>query len=66
MTTDEEEQQPMRFYKDPLSRSCCFNFTIGRELVERYMSASVDKVLAFARLLISAMTPGELVAALMG
>jgi hypothetical protein len=66
MTTDEEERQAMRFYKDPISRSYAFNYTIGRDLVESYLRASADKMLAFAHLLSSPMTPGEMVSASRG
>jgi hypothetical protein len=66
MTTDEEERQAMRFYKDPIGRSCDSNYTMGRDLFERHLSASADRVLAFARLLSSPMTPGEMASASMG
>ena len=63
LSTDELERQSMEFLKDPLWRSYGFNYTLGRQIVESYLSASTDRLEAFSRLLQSPLTPGQVVAA---
>ena len=63
LSTDELERQSMEFLKDPLWRSYGFNYTLGRQIVESYLSASTDKLEAFSRLLQRPLTPGLVVAA---
>jgi len=50
----------MRFYRDPLWRSYGFNYSLGRNLVEAFLSASAGRLEAFSRLLESPMTPEQL------
>ena len=63
LSTEEDQRRFMRFLKDPLSRSYGFNYTIGRDIVAAYLSASTSKLQAFTRLLQEPMTPGQVVAA---
>jgi hypothetical protein len=60
LTTEDHERQLMRFRKDPLSRSYGFNYTFGHDIVEAFLSASTDRLGAFAHLLQSPMTPGQI------
>ncbi len=60
MNTEEEERQLLRFHRDPLWRSYGFNYTIGRDLVEQYLSVREDRVKAFATLLSEPVTPRQL------
>jgi len=63
LNTAEDQQRLLRFIKDPLWRSYGFNYTLGHHVVETYLSATADRVSAFARLLREPMTPGQLLAA---
>jgi len=60
MNTEEEERQLLRFYQDPLWRSYGFNYTIGHDLVEQYLSARGERVKAFATPLREPVTPRQL------
>jgi len=57
---EDEQRKQMRFYQDPLWRSYGFNYTIGRDLVEAYLSASADRLEAFTALLSEPTTPRQL------
>jgi hypothetical protein len=59
LTTEDLERQSMQFLKDPLWRSYGFNYTLGREIVEAYLSASTDRLDAFSRLLQDPLTPRQ-------
>ena len=60
LNTEDLEKQLMRFYRDPLWRSYGFNYSLGRNLVEAFLSASAGRLEAFSRLLESPMTPEQL------
>lgn len=60
LTPEDEQRKMLRFYQEPLSRSYGFNYTIGRDLVERYLAAAPDRKAAFAALLSEPMTPRQL------
>jgi hypothetical protein len=60
MATESEQRDLLRFMQDPLWRSYGFNYTVGRDLVRSYLSASADRVAAFTRLLTEPMTPRQL------
>jgi hypothetical protein len=60
MAPESELRDMLRFYQDPLWRSYGFNYTVGRDLVEAYLSASADRTQAFTRLLAEPMTPLQL------
>lgn len=60
ITPEDEQRQQLRFYQDPLWRSYGFNYTIGRDLVETYLSARPDRTEAFKRLLREPITPRQL------
>jgi len=60
LTPEDEQRKLLRFYQEPLSRSYGFNYTIGRDLVERYLAAAPDRKAAFAALLSEPMTPRQL------
>jgi hypothetical protein len=61
LSTEEDERRLVRFLKEPLWRSYGFNYTLGREIVQTFLSASADRIKAFARLLEEPVTPGQLV-----
>lgn len=63
LSTEGNQRRLLRFHKDPLWRSYGFNYSLGRDIVEAYLSASSDRLGAFARLLQEPMTPGQLLAA---
>jgi hypothetical protein len=63
LSTEEDQRRLLRFHKDPLWRSYGFNYSLGRDVVEAYLSASPDRTGAFARLLQEPMTPGQVLAA---
>jgi hypothetical protein len=63
MTSREEENRYMRFFKDPLSRSYTYNYTLGSELVASYLDRAEDKSRAFVRLLTEPLTPAQIRAA---
>jgi hypothetical protein len=50
----------MQFFKDPLWRSYGFNYAIGHDLVESYLSAAPDRLRAFSLLLSEPVSPGHL------
>ncbi len=60
LSTKEDEARYLRFYKDPLSRSYAYNYTLGRELVASFLDRASDKSKAFLRLLSEPVTPGQL------
>ena len=60
LTPEDEQRKMLRFYQEPLSRSYGFNYTIGRDLVQRYLIASPDRQGAFAALLSEPVTPRQL------
>jgi hypothetical protein len=60
LTPEDEQRKMLSFYQEPLSRSYGFNYTIGRDLVERYLAAAPDRKAAFAALLSEPMTPRQL------
>lgn len=61
LSTEEDQRRIMQFHKDPLWRSYGFNYTLGQDIVQTFLSASTDKLEAFARLLQEPMTPGQVV-----
>ena len=60
LTTKEEEARYLRFYKDPLSRSYAYNYTLGYELVAAFLEHATDKRQAFQRLISEPFTPAQL------
>ena len=60
LSTQEDEARYLRFYKDPLSRSYAYNYTLGRELVASFLDGATDKGQAFLRLLSQPCTPTQL------
>jgi hypothetical protein len=57
---EDEQRKQLQFLQDPLLRSYGFNYTIGRDLVEKYLAASEDRPAAFTALLTEPMTPRQL------
>lgn len=60
LTTREEEARTLRFYKDPLSRSYAYNYTLGRELVATFLERATDKRQALQQLFSEPLTPHRL------
>jgi hypothetical protein len=60
LTSAEDEALYLRFYKDPLSRSYTYNYTLGRQLVADYLDRAADRQRAFHRLLSQPTTPAQL------
>jgi hypothetical protein len=60
LTTEEDEARYLRFFKDPLSRSYTYNYTLGRELIATFLDRATDKKQAFQRLLSESSTPTQL------
>jgi hypothetical protein len=60
LTSEDEQRKLLQFFKDPLTRSYGFNYSIGRELVEMYLGASPDRQAAFCTLLCEPVTPRQL------
>jgi hypothetical protein len=60
LTMEEDEARYLRFFKDPLSRSYTYNYTLGRELIATFLDRATDKKRAFQRLLSEASTPTQL------
>ena len=60
LTTKEEEIRTLRFFKDPLSRSYTYNYTLGREMIAAYLDQAKDKDRAFQRLLSEPLTPSQI------
>ena len=60
LTTKEDEARALRFYKDPLSRSYTYNYTLGSELVAAYLDRAADRRAAFQRLLSEPFTPAQI------
>jgi hypothetical protein len=60
LTTEEDEARYLRFFKDPLSRSYTYNYTLGRELIATFLDRATDKKRAFQRLLSEPSTPTQL------
>jgi hypothetical protein len=59
LSSREDETRYLRFYKDPLSRSYTYNYTLGRELIAAFLDRATDRVRAFQRLLSEPLTPAE-------
>ena len=59
LSSREDETRYLRFYKDPLSRSYTYNYTLGRELIATYLDRATDRVRAFQRLLSEPLTPTQ-------
>jgi hypothetical protein len=60
LTTKEDEARYLRFFKDPLSRSYAYNYTLGSDLVATFLDRATDKKRAFQRLLSEPSTPTQL------
>lgn len=60
LTMEEDEARYLRFFKDPLSRSYTYNYTLGRELIATFLDRATDKKRAFQRLLSEPSTPTQL------
>ncbi len=60
LNTKEDEVRALRFFKDPLSRSYAYNYTLGRELIAAFLDRSTDRKQAFQRLLSEPSTPTQL------
>lgn len=60
LDTGEDELRYLRFYKDPLSRSYAYNYTLGCELIAAYLDRAPDRRQAFQRLLSEPSTPTQL------
>jgi hypothetical protein len=60
LNTKEDEVRYLRFFKDPLSRSYAYNYTLGRDLVATFLDRATDKRQAFRRLLSEPSTPTQL------
>ena len=60
LTTEEDEVRTLRFFKDPLSRSYVYNYTLGCQLIAAYLEQATDKQRAFQRLLSDLSTPTEI------
>jgi hypothetical protein len=60
LTTKEDEVRSLRFYKDPLSRSYTYNYTLGRELIAAFLDRATDRKRAFQRLLSEPLTPTQI------
>jgi hypothetical protein len=63
LTSSEDEVRYLRFFRDPLSRSYAYNYTLGGELIAAFMDRSEDRTRAFHRLLSEPLTPSQLFAA---
>lgn len=63
LTTHDDEVRTLRFFKDPLSRSYLYNYTLGSQLIADYLNRTPDRQQAFQRLLSEAVTPAQLRAA---
>ncbi len=60
LTTEEDEVRALRFFKDPLSRSYTYNYTLGCELIATFLERATDKAQAFRRLLSEPLTPAQI------
>jgi hypothetical protein len=60
LSTREEEVRYLRFFKDPLSRSYAYNYTLGSELIAAFLDRATDRQRAFQRLLSEPLTPNLL------
>jgi len=60
LNTKEDEARYLRFFKDPLSRSYAYNYTLGRELIAAFLDRATDKKRAFQRLLSEPSTPTQI------
>jgi len=60
LDTEQDEVRYLRFYKNPLSRSYAYNYTLGRELIATFLERATDKRQAFQRLLSEPSTPTQL------
>ncbi len=60
LNTEEDEARYLRFFKDPLSRSYAYNYTLGRQLIATFLDQANDKKRAFQRLLSEPSTPTQI------
>ncbi len=60
LSTEDDEVRYLRFFKDPLSRSYAYNYTLGSELISTFLDRSADRQQAFQRLLSEPLTPTQL------
>jgi hypothetical protein len=60
LTSEQDELRSLRFYKNPLSRSYTYNYTLGRRLIATFLERSTDKKGAFQRLLSEPLTPTQI------
>jgi hypothetical protein len=60
LTTQEDEVRTLRFFKDPLSRSYTYNYTLGRQLIAAFLDRATDRQRAFQRLLSEPLTPTQI------
>jgi hypothetical protein len=60
LSTKEDELRYLRFFKDPLSRSYAYNYTLGSELIATFLDRATDRRQAFHRLLSTPFTPAQL------
>jgi hypothetical protein len=60
LTTADDEERSLRFFKDPLSRSYTYNYTLGRELIAQYLNRAANRQEAFQRLLSEPFTPAQI------
>ena len=58
----EEEQghHLLRFYRDPLSRSYTYNYTLGRDLIAEFLAKTGRKAEMLRRLLYELFTPTQI------
>ncbi len=60
LTSSEDDVRYLRFFKDPLSRSYAYNYTLGAELIAAFLDRAEDRSRAFHRLLSEPLTPTQL------
>jgi len=66
LTSKDDQLRLLRFAKDPLWRSYGFNYSLGYDVVERYLSAAPDRAAAFGSLLQEPVTPSCILAGTAG
>jgi hypothetical protein len=62
LTSNEDELRYLRFFRDPLSRSYAYNYTLGGKLIAAFLNRAEDRTSAFHRLLSEPLTPTQLLA----
>lgn len=60
LTTKDDEVRFLRFLKDPLSRSYTYNYTLGSDLIARFLGRAPDRLQAYRRLLSEPITPAQI------